>query len=70
MDDFQAAWRAALIDHLRGNLDLLESFYSERLPQFGLSRTASYTARSMTNTSTPRPVQASVRSQFERTSRR
>jgi cystathionine beta-lyase len=31
------AWRAALIDHLRGNRDFLESFFSERLPQFGLS---------------------------------
>ena len=30
-------WRVALNDYLRGNRDLLESFFTEQLPQFGLS---------------------------------
>jgi len=29
-------WRVALIDYLRGNRDLLEAFFSEQLPQFGI----------------------------------
>ena len=31
------AWRAALIDYLRGNRDLLESYFREQLPQFSVS---------------------------------
>jgi len=31
------AWRAALIAYLRGNRDLLESFFVEQLPQFDVS---------------------------------
>lgn len=30
-------WRAALIDYLRGNRHLLEAFFSDQLPQFGIS---------------------------------
>ena len=30
-------WRLALIDYLRGNRDLLEAFFLEQLPQFGIS---------------------------------
>jgi cystathionine beta-lyase len=30
-------WRVALINYLRGNRDLLEAFFSEQLPQFGIS---------------------------------
>ena len=30
-------WRAALVDYLRGNRDLLESFFCEQLPQLSLS---------------------------------
>ena len=31
------AWRLALLDYLRGNRDLLESFFSERLPRLKVS---------------------------------
>jgi cystathionine beta-lyase len=31
------AWRRALIDYLRGNRDLLESFLAERLPMFSMA---------------------------------
>jgi cystathionine beta-lyase len=31
-------WRLALIDYLRGNRELLESFLSERLPMFPMYR--------------------------------
>ena len=32
------AWRVALIDYLRGNRDLLASFFAERLPRLKMSR--------------------------------
>jgi cysteine-S-conjugate beta-lyase len=32
------AWRVELVDYLRGNRDLLESFFSQKLPQFSISR--------------------------------
>ena len=32
------AWRVALLDYLRGNRDLLASFFAERLPRLKMSR--------------------------------
>ena len=31
------AWRLELVDYLRGNRDLLESFFAQKLPQFSIS---------------------------------